>query len=833
MERIGRYYDIEFDQVIVNPEKHNSEMSILQLSETGIHFLLGKNGAGKSRLIKSLGAFNDGSDSAFRVSLIGQLPSDRKLEELRIAIDEFVPRPFAPFPLADSPDEQKYFYGNPPFLNCVIESFWGCQRRYQDPFVLYSEKAILEHFNFPREDIDRWEKYFRSNLERQVDDGLHSTHKPNYLKDSYSLSDHKCQIFLAWLSSSIINYRGQYHDPADIQTDSTKWVESDDHIDLFLKAFCEFIDSVTHIEFSERDDRSVRGFRLLASLPTKGRVAELIATREEEIKFQKEFLEANPDKWYDESGIQIALRFPFDLFLTSQLPAGKFARSIAIPLREDFFEDGTLANYQLLDFHDPDKDLSHDLEKSLKKYLGENHMIKTDLENSNDMVRFELNGFDKNAAFLKKLSKFVSRVDIGVSQIIEQRPKIGHGYTAESIKIDDMDTLYPISDLEHLKPKLLLFDHKSNQKFRLADASSGQKDVIRTLFWLLSIETEDCLIAVATLDEFDRHLQSAAAERLLYQINEISKEKNLRTVVSTHRIPQFSSPLIRQCPRIFSHKNIHNQPVFTAPDGIPPEELIELLGVHANEVLNLKKLRILVEGKHDAMIIKHLIKSSPAIQIDDVEFVVANGTYAFAGLWKYKFANDEIPVMIVHDKKSNEVELAFNKAKEIAKKQGIEDKIWKESGLLAIDLGLRKKLKNAQETGKRKNQGDVELRSLVWLIKEILAHKHSRENGENWNTCTDLNSLQKVEIVGLNCSDIVDLLPIEAFPKAKSYGNWEKARKDIGETDGNEFKSKLGINEASIEEALKTVKSDWPEELTRLANAISRYGSSLSNPPTA
>ena len=825
LQRIGRYFDIEFDSITVNPFQSNSQISFLDLFEPGIHFLLGKNGAGKSRLIDSLSAFVTGSESAFSVSLIGKFPTQEKLEGLKIAIDDFISSAES----VESELEQQYDYANPTFLNCVIESFWESQRIYKEPFTFYSEKEILEWFGFPKEDVDRWEKYFSLHIESKVVDGifLPGEHKFNKLKESYFLSDHKCQIFLAWLSSSTINFKDRYHSPVWI-TDSTEWIESKEKANLVLQAFCEFIDSVTHIEVIHQrfgDHRKIKNF---ASVPANGQVEHLIAAGCDAIHLLEEFAKTRQITWIDVDGkengspIDVSECFPFDLFYGIVRPDGKFTQSISITLKENFFDDHLFrTSYQLLGFHDLDKEQSLGIETCIKSYLTQLHEIKIGDKGSEEGVQFNLKGFDKSADFLKTLSKYLSKVQIGISQIIEKKPNFKH-----------LPWENDIPESITLNSELQLIDSQSKEIFPFAAASSGQKDVIAILFWLLTIGTEDCLIAVATLDEFDRHLQSAAAEKLLYQINELSRERNLVTIVSTHRIPQFSSPLIRQRPRIFAHKNISNQPVFTASESIPTEVLTELLGVHANEALNLKKLRILVEGNHDAMIIRHLIESSRGIKIDDVDFVVANGSYAFASLWKYKFANDEIPVMIVHDKRNSDVERAFNKAQDLAKKPGMEDRIWKESGLLEILLSLKKRDKDNAKAKRKKNQGDAELGSLIWLIQKILAHRYSRENNENWNTCTDLISLQKVEIIGLDCDDIVDLLPIVAFSKAKEHGSWKKAHAIVEANDGKEFKLKLEINETSIENALESIKNNWHPELTRLSDAISKYDNLLNSPAT-
>ena len=317
-----------------------------------------------------------------------------------------------------------------------------------------------------------------------------------------------------------------------------------------------------------------------------------------------------------------------------------------------------------------------------------------------------------------------------------------------------------------LKPKLYLVDSQSKKKFPFSAASSGQLDVITVLFWLLTLEAENCLIAIATLDEFDRHLQSVAAERLLSQINELAREKNLVSIVATHRVPHFSSSLIRQRPRIFAHRNIDNQPVFTNSEYIPTEIAVDLLGVHANEALNLKKVRVLVEGPHDVLVIRHLIETSVGIHIEDIDLISALGTSPFQSLWQNRFTRDDIPLLVVHDKRNIELEHAFHKAQELSKKPDMHDRIWKESGLAKIAIGLGKRKKQKEFA-----RGDYELGSMMSLIKEILGHKFTESHGERWNTCTDLKSLRKVEILGLDCNDIIDLLEISAFPQATQYGN--------------------------------------------------------------
>jgi len=806
MQQIGRYYDIEFESIVVNPRNSLSEVSILDLFEPGIHFLLGKNGSGKSRLIDSISAFSSTKRSAFRISVIGKLPSQEKLSDLRIAIEEFTPN------MKDIRGEhsQKYRLTNPTFLSCVIDSFWEQSSVSQEPFTFFSGKEVLEYFGFSKEDIDKWEKYFRFHVAEKIDDGLDIDSKPapNF-KESFSLADHKCQIFLAWLKNSKINFKDSYHYPVHL-TDSTRWIESQEKTQPVLEAFLEFIDSVTHVEFNCADggEKPTRFFRLIAKPPIGGLVAQLIETGIKETQILHETVKSIDKDIRGDFEIETAVSFPFDLFNYEDFRKESFIASISIHLREDWiYTYGGFDSHKILEFFDPKQDLPAGIEDSLSDYLAKYHKLTTSDDVSATQDNFFLTGFEKTEQFLEILSKHLSKIQIGVSQIIAEKPRF------KSYRFEEKTDFT-------LKPKLFLVDSESKEKFPFRQASSGQKDVIEVLFWLLTIKTENCLVAIATLDEFDKHLQSSAAEKLLFQINELSKEKNLVTIVSTHRVPQFSSSLIRQRPRIFAHKNKNNQPVFSISEKIPTDIAVDLLGVHANEALNLKKVRILVEGLHDAMVIKHLIETSAGINIDDIDIIYAIGTQPFPSLWRNRFTRDEIPLLIVHDKQNRDLESAFRKAKLLAKK-GAEDKIWKESGLLSIDRELDKRMKNKK--GEKSHKGDFELKSLMWLMKEVLGHKYTNFHSEHFNTCSDLKSLKKIEIFGLNCDDIVDLLPITAFPGAAQYKSWEIAHKNLAMSNGEDFKNRLGINETSIKLALTTIKDKWHPELIRLCETVSRY----------
>jgi hypothetical protein len=236
---------------------------------------------------------------------------------------------------------------------------------------------------------------------------------------------------------------------------------------------------------------------------------------------------------------------------------------------------------------------------------------------------------------------------------------------------------------------------------------------------------------------------------------------------------------------------------------------------------------VLVEGPHDVLVIRHLIETSVGIHIEDIDLISALGTSPFQSLWQNRFTRDDIPLLVVHDKRNIELEHAFHKAQELSKKPDMHDRIWKESGLAKIAIGLGKRKKQKEFA-----RGDYELGSMMSLIKEILGHRYTESHGERWNTCTDLKSLRKVEILGLDCNDIIDLLEISAFPQATQYGNWENAHAKVNALNGPEFKNKLQIHLDSIEQAIKAMQNNWHPELIRLRDSISKYSNPLSDPPS-
>ena len=462
MQRIGRYFDIEFDSIIINPRQPGSQISVLELYEPGIHFLLGKNGSGKSRLINSLSAFSTNDNSAFDVSVIGKLPSQEKISGLMTAIEEFVPDVNSIMP----PEIQRFEFANPTLLNCVIDSFWDCRRVYKDPFTFFSEREILEVFGFSKDEIDRWERYFRLKIEDIKDDGLlmPGEIEPSNLKESFSLSDHKCQIFLAWLSSSTINFQDNYHYPVPL-TDSTPWIDLPENVNQVLQSFLEFIDAITHIEVKQLNaggGKKSHYFRLLATPPLDGQVAQILKMQKETIaSLQKSVDSTMLEKWPDSNGddfpfsTEVDVGFPFDFYYQLSELRENFIASISIPLREDLLVEKFLeGDYKVLDFHDPSKEFPCGIEESLQSYLSQLHEISTNDEESDDEASFTVKGFEKSASFLENLSTHISKTQIGISKITQEKPNFHSGFLSEEVPEDFS-----------LKPKLYLVDSQSKEKF--------------------------------------------------------------------------------------------------------------------------------------------------------------------------------------------------------------------------------------------------------------------------------------------------------------------------------------------------------------------------------
>jgi hypothetical protein len=101
--------------------------------------------------------------------------------------------------------------------------------------------------------------------------------------------------------------------------------------------------------------------------------------------------------------------------------------------------------------------------------------------------------------------------------------------------------------------------------------------------------------------------------------------------------------------------------------------------------------------------------------------------------------------------------------------------------------------------------GDTELNSLAFLLREILLHNEFQ-----------IRNIQRLHLHGINAPDIVDCLPISAFPKAKSYGTWKRLREEHSHLKPTEFKKQFEINNHSVSKAAKDTIDTVDSEIQRL-----------------
>jgi hypothetical protein len=314
-------------------------------------------------------------------------------------------------------------------------------------------------------------------------------------------------------------------------------------------------------------------------------------------------------------------------------------------------------------------------------------------------------------------------------------------------------------------------------------------------------------------DEFDRHLHPTASRRLLEKIHRCASDAGVRVVVSTHSVASLDSPLMRQARRIFASRTVEGDFTYGAGNAVDRLLASEILGVDLIDSHRLASAFLLVEGEHDEQI---LIRAARCVGepgwIDSAEFVNGRGIWAFVGIWENVLRFLNAPVFVVYDKRNQNLEAAWNDYKSLVKRGDSSPDPWNRTIFRKMLSDVYDRRRNRSE-----EEGDRELEGLLCFLRSVLESK----------SVSMRNCVERVHLLGLACDDIVDLLPINAFPKASSLGgDWASIRANwlSGQTSrpkGAEFKRLAGIDSRSIQSALEMLTCESLDpELRRVLGSI-------------
>ena len=198
------------------------------------------------------------------------------------------------------------------------------------------------------------------------------------------------------------------------------------------------------------------------------------------------------------------------------------------------------------------------------------------------------------------------------------------------------------------------------------------------------------------------------------------------------------------------------------------------------------------------IVLGHYISANA--QTLDVEIINLNGLYGLSNFWRAYLQHEIANVLLVYDKFNPQLEKAWLNIQQKRINAKIVENIWANS---EIDLMQRQCQQRQREH--RFAPGDTELNTLAFLLKEVLI---SNEN--------QIRNIQRLHLHGVQVPDIVDCLPINSFPNTKPFGSWNKLREENAHLRSSEFKTEFGINNASVEKAVRETFDSVHPELQRL-----------------
>lgn len=595
--------------------------------------------------------------------------------------------------------------------------------------------------------------------------GMHAT---DPLSAELSIPLTRAWLFLDCLTGCDFE---EYHGPGDA-TSINDWLADENRRDLVREAFCQFAGSV-QVEFAMRKadlgQSASLHFRYLADRPESGPLADFLTICEAEIqRFPK--VDAAEDWSYE-----LVRRFPDDLFRTVVGPlgsqvAGPWLPIGNVPIWSGSVEEAVFVPTQLLRGEVSVSELSDLAEQVLR-----NQFTVDDVEIGADSIHVALSGLDPIRRSLEEVGGFAEALDIGIGGLrLEVSDDTDSGglicRIAASLEL-------PVS------AKVEWYDVRSGSWRSLSEGSAGQRQILALLLTFARPNSKRNELVLS--DEFDRGLHPTTGRALASLVDALLRKRGGIGVVSTHNADLSSAV---SSPNWYATRGADG--AFRIETELNPGYEQQILGVPADEVARMKRLVLLVEGYMDVLVLTRLFGDDPYLR-NNVRIVSANGAKNFATVWDFHLADSETPIIVVHDKRSMELEFAFSELKQI----GSSADPWTEAGLRDLMKSLTK--------GSHPAAG--EMKALDQILQKVVAS----------------GAVGRVEIHGLDVEDIVDCLPERHFRKVVRWADAYATARAEG-LDGVAFKNRHGVTVEAVERALADADFQPHPELARLYDKVCR-----------
>jgi len=812
-------YDLQLSEMIIQfsqledqdeltigvPVTSVGDSSSISLDSSSLLMLLGRNGAGKTLLLRALQNYSSQTQQFPKISFLFTVPSAAKYKQYENLYKDFVESPEFSAEWEDLNDGRYLGPGDVaqellglPFSNGFFDALSNLLDSHDsDDWRVLKEEVPdfdneeIKKVQFSQQSInDLGELNDSETIRRFARDPLTNIRSfaPEYLLHHYlKLERNNSQsVVTTWFNQPIF--------PAGRWFDKPR---------LIADAVFEFFSEFQFVELLPGNT-----FRLLAEKPVGGFLHDFVIERELD--------EKEAEKLDVERLVQKTIfGFPQALFETVEVSGKPYVASRIMPLHDQNSQWSPIA----VESFSPEADALVKAQTLLWKIFALNSAVEIDHGDDggiliNVTIPQEIQDISRSA------SDSIARCKVGVAGIkivfpkkslrnasarqffalrdqvqVGQRMEAGLGMIQHFAESAGVDTSPAIEWQDELTSKWLSF----------GKASLGQQQVILLMLRLqvLTLNSNDYQHDFIISDEFDRNLHPDASSAVLQEIMLLMNSRtSLSVILSTHSIPALGMPPLSGIERIYAERTLETFRYSQSSSALV-STIEDILGVSSLDALRLKRLHVLVEGLHDELVIADVIRQQIP-DIPDINIINGNGVNSWGGIIGNSLRLFDTPILLIYDKKSDELEEAWKKVVDHTNESGVRP-AWAKTGLSRL-------LSEVENRKNRPHHGDHELLQILNVFKHHVFK-------------SDKNLIRRVHLCGLREDDVVDYLPIKSFPKASQYGEtWTEVhaqfRAQNKNRSGENFKKLLGIDGTSVRRAIKENADFVHEELAELTNLI-------------
>ena len=782
-------YDLEFAELIVNyVQEHDiwapalsvtriESQSRIPRTRPGVTMLLGRNGSGKSRFLRALSRLSSLVEGDPHVVCRFAVPSDEELSEYLDVVDDlrtttvYLEEVSRESDVIGIPEVARHevdrrffglrFLGH--FISSITKPAYDGRHNFEWLFGTSSSAEILEHFGFSPSAVDGFKKRQSAYHDRDPDP------VKNMVRNEHSIDfrDYFPEFFLFMIQGSWFN-RGE-----------------DEGTGTWYDCRRLLADPVERVVVMEQLRWSFeRATSLDVRVGSKGLEFSVVVDADESDSVARDIEERRHEAIeYDN------LTFPFDLWRTDQ----RLSTAFRPFLSSDDSWYSRFSPFEVVDLTFASRETS--IEEIRAVFHGLLTVTRDGFEESSYVVT--VTPGPQVEKTLRSTVRLLRETDIDVVDL-RIRPadefRTGRHHWGPSVSSDGTNPR-----THELLPIVEWKGSTSDEWRSLHQCSDGQLDVIRILVRLVEFTTKDhgSQVKVLVVDEFNRHLHPTVSQVLLDQMDRFGRKYGLHVVASTH---SFGALEAHKYPHIIAERDglgRHRLEVSSHSDSVA---LATRLGVSERMVTELKKVILVVEGRHDEVVFETILGANPNVA-RSVEVVNLDGLYGLTSTWRTALRHESADVLLVYDKRNVVLEEAWIELVSHAKKAKVKENLLTRFPSINDQLeSCQRRISEARKAGERLNPGETETKNICHFLIEVV-----RVAEEMYDVQGAARMVGRVHLHGIDLPDVVDALPIGEFPPTRPFTSWATLRADESNSNlgADAFKRKFRITLSAVERAAK------------------------------